>query len=91
MILGTHKGASKTYVYVAEATGTAGNTLSSMTWENFLKSGWAKKPEGCKHWESYIIKMDKVYNFNMKNIKSFKKDSKGNADLNTYKYTKDWR
>ncbi|MBQ9817416.1 MAG: hypothetical protein IJM59_08135 [Proteobacteria bacterium] len=92
LILGTHKGASKTYVYVAEATGTAGNTLSSMTWETFRQSSkWAKKPEGCKHWESYIIKMDKVYNFNMKNIKSFKKDDKGNADLNTYKYTKDWR
>ena len=98
MILGIKKDKKNnpTYIYVGEAVDASGNLLRSYSWDAFTNINHVNKkgelspspwlvssscPNGC--WESYIIKMYKVYNY-------MKDKDHLDVDLDTYKYTDYW-
>ena len=91
MILGISRNSDKTikYVYVAEATGKAGNHLAAYS-ISALKDKWKstktkKSSTTCTYKDTRLIKLDSVYNYY-----HTKNPDKVKEDLNTYKYTELW-
>ena len=94
-------------VHIAEAVYSSGNTLTTMTWEEFTQKDsyktrtgangdnrwhrlYGKKTETeteCKTSDARLIRMDKVFDYNLKNIGEV---SDKNI-LNTWKYTDFWQ